>query len=205
MKTVTEYRQDLHQIPEIGDSLPETKEYLMKVLSALDGEIIELLESGVAIYFNRGQRETTAFRSDMDALPIEEKSDARFASKRPGKMHACGHDAHMAMCLALADKVNATPEIDSNVLIFFQPAEETIGGADRICETGIFQKYNVTKVFGIHMYPSLTAGRVYSRPGVIQPASAQFDIEIEGKATHATTPEKGKDAIFIGVELVSMI
>lgn len=205
MKTVNDYRRDLHQIPEIGDFLPKTKNYIMDVLSSMDGELTELLDSGLAIYFDRGKEETTAFRADMDALPIEEASGVDFESKYPGVMHACGHDAHMAMCLALADKVNSCPDLATNVLIFFQPAEETIGGAERICKTGLFDKYKVTKVYGIHMHPCLETGRVFSRPGVMQPSSAQIDIEITGKATHATTPEKGKDSIFIGVELVSMI
>ena len=96
---LTKYRRKLHRIPELDLELPKTKAYILSVLKELDCEIIPVLKSGVIAYFDRGQNNTISFRADMDALPIEEISSLPFVSVHRGKMHACGHDGHMAMCL----------------------------------------------------------------------------------------------------------
>ncbi len=195
---LTRYRRDLHRIPELSRDLPETKAYIKNVLSALDCEVYDVIESGVYAYFDRGCSRTTAFRADMDALPVKETNAHDYVSQHEGRMHACGHDGHMSVLLTLASYVNETQELGSNVLCIFQPAEETTGGAKDICSTGIFEKYNVTRVFGLHMWPFTEAGSISSRPGALMPRSSEITVEITGKSSHATAPENGIDSLYMG-------
>ena len=102
----------------------------------------------------------------MDALPIEEQTGLSFCSEHPGRMHACGHDGHMAMLLCLAQWINGhLDQLSRNVLLVFQPAEETTGGARDICQTGIFEQLNVRHIFGIHLWPDLPAGTIAPAAG----------------------------------------
>ncbi|MFR7797271.1 MAG: M20/M25/M40 family metallo-hydrolase, partial [Collinsella sp.] len=119
----------------------------------------------------------------MDALPIAETTGAAFASTHPGKMHACGHDGHMAMALAAATFVDRTIReqpgvIKRNVLFVFQPAEETTGGAKTVCESGVFERYGVDRIFGFHVWPDLPAGTLASCPGPLLARSSETHIHI---------------------------
>ena len=119
-------RRDLHRIPELERTLPETCGYVKRELAALPCVVTEPAESAVCAYFDFGRTETTAFRADMDALPIEEQTGLPFASTHPGRMHACGHDGHTAMLLGLARTIAARKDAPKcNVLLIFQPAEES--------------------------------------------------------------------------------
>lgn len=205
LEQITKFRRDLHRIPEVSRILPKTKAYIRSVLDKLDCEITEVMESGLCAYFDRGQSVTTAYRADMDALPITELNTHDFVSQHPGVMHACGHDGHMAMALSMAQYVDSCKELPCNVLIIFQPAEETTGGAREICETGILAHYNVDRIFAIHMWPHSEAGSVLSRSGPMMPRSSQISVEIAGKTTHATDPENGIDALYIACRWVQEV
>ena len=155
---IVHYRRDLHRIPELGFDLGQTTAYVERVLAELSCEVTHPCDSCVCAYFDAGvdAASTTAIRADMDALPIEEATGARFASTHPGKMHACGHDAHMAMALAAAVYVDRVlreypGELKRNVLFVFQPAEETTGGAKTVCESGVFEHYHADRIFGFHV------------------------------------------------------
>ena len=166
LEQLTIHRRALHRIPELDDQLPETQAYLLDRLSPLRCRIITPGRCAVLAYFDAGKPDTAAFRSDMDALPIEEKSGVSFCSAHPGRMHACGHDGHMAMLLCLAQWISGhLDQLYRNVLLVFQPAEETTGGAQSICQTGIFRQLNVRHIFGIHLWPDLPAGTVSTRSG----------------------------------------
>lgn len=205
LQRLTTHRRALHQIPELSRELPRTKAYILSVLKQLECEITEVLESGVCAYFHRGRPDTTAFRADMDALPVTEVNTCSYASRHPGNMHACGHDGHMAMVLTLAQYVDAHKELPYNVLLIFQPAEETTGGARDICQTGILQKYNVCRIFAFHLWPFLEAGKLTSKPGAMMPRSSEITVEITGKSAHATSPESGIDALYIGCHYIEEI
>lgn len=205
LEQLTLHRRELHKIPEISRDLPKTKAYIRSVLETLDCQIFEVMESGLYAYFDRGQQTTTAFRADMDALPVKEVNTHDFVSVHEGKMHACGHDGHMAIVLALAQYVDTQKELPCNVLCIFQPAEETTGGAKEICETGVLEKYHTDRIFGIHMWPFAEAGSISSKPGPMMPRSSEITIEVFGKTSHATAPEKGIDALFIGCEYIEKI
>ena len=131
----------------------------------------------------------------MDALPIEEKTGAPYASRHPGRMHACGHDGHMAILLELARRLSRGGSRSRNVLLVFQPAEEATGGAYDICESGVFSDYAVEAIFGLHLWPGLTKGRVFSRPGEMMSRSAELDVEIFGKSAHIGRSWEGVDAM----------
>ncbi|MCB6993488.1 amidohydrolase [bacterium 210820-DFI.6.37] len=205
LQQLTLHRRELHKIPELSRDLPKTKAYIMSVLTALDCQVFEVMESGVYAYFDRGQQRTAAFRADMDALPVTEANQHDYVSCHQGRMHACGHDGHMAMCLALAQYVDTQKELPRNVLFIFQPAEETTGGAKEICETGVLEKYHVDRIFGIHMWPFAEAGKICSKPGPMMPRSSEITIEVFGRSSHATAPEKGIDALFIGCQYIRQV
>ncbi len=202
ISNLQKYRRDLHRIPEIGFELPKTLAYLENVLSPMRCELFAPIEGALCAYFDAGKPTTLAFRADMDALPVTETTGAVYTSTHPGKMHACGHDGHMSMLLGLAETLNGMGELPNNVLLIFQPAEETTGGAKLICDTGIMEKYGVKAVFGIHIWPELPAGRLYSRAGAVMAKTGIVDLEIMGKSAHVARAEEGADALYAGVSFL---
>ena len=200
---LTRHRRALHRIPEIKFDLPKTKEYILEALKGLNCQITTAAQSGVLAYFDAGKDETMAFRADMDALPVSEETQCAYASTHPGCMHACGHDGHMAMLLTFAGWVNENiARLGRNVLLIFQPAEESGGGGEKIVETGMLQKLNVTRVFAIHVEPALPMGVVASRPGPFMARASEIHLEIEGLAGHAAVPSAGCDALAAAVDFV---
>lgn len=199
------HRRELHMIPELSRDLPKTKRYIESVLQQLNCKMTFLCESGICAYFDKGQPETYGFRADMDALPVQEVNTCSYRSTHPDKMHACGHDGHMSMVLTLGQYVDTLDELKCNVLLIFQPAEETLGGAKEICESGILEKYNVTRIFGIHMWPFTDAGKLASRPHALMPKSAEVNIDIKGRAAHGTAPYEGCDALYIGADYIKRL
>ncbi len=194
-------RRALHRIPELDWQLPETAAYLRTRLEALPCRVFSPCGDAVCAYFDFGAAETVALRSDMDALPIAEQTGLPFASAHAGKMHACGHDGHMAMLLAVADRL-ATEKLTRNVLLIFQPAEETTGGAEKICRTGLLEAYRVREIYGIHLWPELPAGAVASRAGGMMARSCELTLEITGKSVHIARWREGRDALAAGAELL---
>ena len=160
---ITLDRRALHRIPELDRDLPKTMEYLRSSLSSLKCKVFSPIPSALCAWFDFGAEEAIAFRADADALPITERSSKDYASQHPGRMHACGHDGHMAILLELARRLDKKESLRYNVLLVFQPAEETTGGAKDICKTGIFKKYKVDAIFALHLWPGLEAGIIASR------------------------------------------
>ncbi len=198
--SVIDHRRFLHQIPELDDQLPETVRYVRSVLEPLGCLVSSPIPGSVCAWFDAGKQGTVAFRADMDALPVTETAAVPYASRHPGKMHACGHDGHTAMALALAEWTAAhLAELPRNVLFLFQPAEETTGGAGRLCETGLLAQYRVERVFGLHLWPGLDAGAVASRPGPLMARSNEVTITITGKSVHLSRAAEGRDALTAGV------
>ena len=169
---ILKYRRDLHQIPELDFDLPKTTAYVRSVLEKLPCEVFSPDGHAVCAWFDAGAHEAVAFRSDMDALPICEVSGVPFSSRHQGHMHACGHDGHMAMVLELAQYVASVKDrLKKNVLLVFQPAEETTGGAQFICQSGVFAQKNVKAIYGFHLWPDLPLGQPATRPGPLLAAS----------------------------------
>lgn len=207
------YRQDLHRIPELGFEVHKTRKYILTHLKEYDCEITEVCGGLCAFFQSReldgngaAREKTIALRSDMDALPVTEKTGAPYCSVHEGAMHACGHDGHMAMLLALADELNRIiHSLSYNVLLIFQPAEETTGGAGDICAAGILSKYNVKRIYGFHLWPMLEKHRIGSRAKEFMAKSSEIDIIIYGKSAHCAYPDQGIDALAIGCELINTL
>ncbi|WP_312647912.1 amidohydrolase [Aminipila sp.] len=202
LSTLIKHHRSLHKIPEIGDQLFETRDYIMNVIGDMDCEFTTVVNTGICAFFNKGKEFTAAYRSDMDGLTIPETNTHRFVSKHPGKMHGCGHDGHMSMLLGFAEYVNNTEDLPYNILLIFQPAEETTGGARPIAESGIFEKYKVIRTFGLHLWPSIPKGQLSTKGGPLMPKSSEVSIEIKGKSTHAATFQKGIDALYIAAQYI---
>nr|WP_326185367.1 amidohydrolase [uncultured Oscillibacter sp.] len=199
--SVISHRRALHRIPELGDQLPETVRYVRSVLEPLGCELSAPIPGSVCAFFDAGKGETVAFRADMDALPVTEATALPYASEHPGVMHACGHDGHTAMALSLAEYVSAhLGELPRNALFLFQPAEETTGGAKRLCDSGILERHSVARVFGLHLWPGLEAGRVFTRPGPLMARANEVTVTVTGKSVHLSRASEGRDALAAGAE-----
>lgn len=195
METVITYRRALHRIPELGYELPQTLAFVKTHLAALDCTVALPSRSAITAFFDAGAKTALAFRADMDALPIEEKTSASYASCHAGQMHACGHDGHTAMLLAFADWLSAhKTELKSNVLLIFQPAEEATGGAQSVCATGLLAAHNVRAAFGLHLWPGLPAGQLATRPGPLMARSCEVNVTVTGKSVHIAKAAEGADA-----------
>ena len=193
-------RHALHRIPELDRELPETLAYLKNALSGLNCNVFAPMDAALCAWFDFGKEDAIAFRSDIDALPITEKTGADYASTHPGKMHACGHDGHMAILMELARRLSNKQTLPHNVLLVFQPAEETTGGARDICQTGVFENHNVQAIFGLHLWPGLEAGKVFSRKNELMARSCEVTVDIYGKSAHIAKASEGIDALMAGTE-----
>ena len=223
LERLTAFRRDLHRIPELSFDLPETIAYVRHVLEDLSCQVVEPCPSTVCAYFDvdtvcgrpAGSTPTTAIRADMDALPIAEAGKASFCSQHVGRMHACGHDGHMAMALAAATWVDealakvrrdvvstdACP-LPRNVLFVFQPAEETTGGARDVCESGVFERFGADRIFGFHVWPDLPAGVVATRPGALLARASETTLTVTGVSSHIAKAAEGRDALLAASHFV---
>ena len=196
-------RRALHRIPELDRQLPKTTEYLKSALEPLNCRVFSPMEGALCAWFDFGAAEALAFRSDADALPIRENTGLPFASEHTGQMHACGHDGHMAILLELARRLSKKKDMKHNVLLVFQPAEETTGGAKDICDTGIFETHGVKAIFALHLWPGLTAGTVASRREEMMSRSCEVTVDISGRSAHIAKAAEGIDAMAATVEFYS--
>ena len=200
MKKIVADRQALHRIPELDRDLDRTMTYLHKSLKGLRCKLFSPIPNSLCAYFDNGCESAIAFRSGADALPVQERSFLPFASEIPGQMHSCGHDGHMAMLLELARRMENT-RAQRNILLIFQPAEETTGGARDICKSGIFETYNVEAVFGMGLWPDLPLGVIASRKNEMMSRSCEVTIKITGRSSNVARYEMGVDALQAGVEI----
>lgn len=202
---ITSDRRALHRIPETELALPETMAYLTGVLTPLRCRLFSPMESCLCALFDFGADHAIAFRADCDALPIQEATGLAFASRHPGRMHACGHDGHMAIALELARRLDKMEQLPHNVLLVFQPGEESPGGAALLCQSGVFQAHRVTAIFGLHLWPGLPAGEVFSRPGPLMARASEVNVEITGKTAHIASAHQGIDALAAMVDFYQQV
>ena len=198
--TIRDDRRALHQIPELHKSLPETFAYLHQALSFLNCRVFSPVEGSLCAFFDFGKADAIAFRADADALPIAEKTGAAYASRHEGCMHACGHDGHMAILLELARRLSKKNGLPQNILLVFQSAEETTGGAKDICDSGVFAEYNAKAIFGLHLWPGLEGGVMASRRQELMARSSEVNVDIYGKSAHIAKAAEGVDALMAGIE-----
>ena len=201
---IISHRRALHTIPEVQWDLPLTSEYVTKALQELNCRVFSPVGTAVCAFFDFGAADAIAFRADMDALPIEETTGLPFASTHSGKMHACGHDGHMAILLELACRLSEKENLPHNVLLIFQPAEESPGGAKIICDTGILEQHQVKAVFGLHLWPGLEKGVVFSRVNELMSSGCELTVDIYGKSSHIGNASAGIDATAAAMEFYRM-
>ena len=193
-------RRALHAIPELELTLPKTAAYLKNTLAPLKCALTFPMGDAICAFFDFGKEEAIAFRADMDALPIPEETGLPFASTHPGRMHACGHDGHMATLLELARRLDQKETLPHNVLLIFQPGEESPGGAKPLCETGILEKYHVKAIFGLHLWPGLEKGVMHTRAGGLMSRGSELNVDVYGKSSHIGNAAAGIDATAAAVE-----
>ena len=193
-------RRALHRIPELERELPKTMGYLKNALANCSCEVFSPMESALCAWFDFGRETAIAFRADCDGLPIAETTGAEYASCHDGIMHACGHDGHMAILLELARRLSEKKTLPHNILLVFQPAEENTGGAEDLCKTGVLEQYNVKTLFGLHLWPGLEKGGVFSRVNELMARSCEVNVDIYGKSVHIAKAKEGVDAVAAGVE-----
>lgn len=198
---LTSKRRDLHQIPELGLDCTLTSNYLQNELIAMGYSPLVMAQTGVIVYKQGKTNTTIGFRADMDGLSVKEESGVDFASKHLNNMHACGHDGHMAMLLGLA-KYCSDKEFNVSILFIFQPAEEGPGGAQVLIDEGLFKSYPTSALFGLHLYPNLTQGKLALLSGPMMAQTNEFDCIIHGKSAHGAQPHLGVDAIVLQAELI---
>ena len=199
-----QFRRDLHKIPELGFEEYETQRYLMRKLCDFGLRPEPIAGTGVkAVLDTRRPGPTLAFRADMDALAVEEQNDVEYKSQHPGKMHACGHDFHMATLLGLADTLTREKEsLCGKVVFFFQPAEEGLWGSKNVMESGALSDPKPDAIFGVHVW-DLPLGTVGLKSGPLMAAPSFFELTITGVGGHGAEPFKCKNPITVAAQIVS--
>lgn len=204
---LVDIRRDFHRNPELGLEEIRTRDKIMEYLDSLGIEYEKIANTGV-LGTIRGKKEgkTVALRADMDALPIQDAKDVDYCSTVPGKMHACGHDGHMTVLLGAARLLKEKEdELSGNVKLFFQPAEETVGGAKPMIEEGAMENPKVDGVFGLHVAPELNVGEIGIKYGKMNASSDTIKIIIKGSSSHGAYPHLGIDAIMISGAVISSL
>lgn len=194
MQIVQDYRY-LHTVPEPDRQLSKTAAYIRQSLDRLRCRVFSPVEGSVCAYFDFRKPHTLAFRADMDALPIPENTGLPWQSRHPGFMHACGHDGHCAILLELARRVSHEDNLTHNVLLIFQPAEETTGGAEALCRTGLLEQYRVKHIFALHLWPGLEKETVFSKAGCLMSRGCGVSVTFSGKSVHIANWRQGQDAL----------
>lgn len=199
------WRRELHMHPELLFDTHWTAAFVADKLKAFgcDDVVTGIGRTGVVgiIRGRHGHGPAVGLRSDMDALPINETTGKEWSSRIPDKMHACGHDGHMAMLLGAARHLCETRNFAGSVAVIFQPAEEGGAGADVMVKDGLMERFGIASVYGMHSWPGLPVGQFATRPGALAAAMDVFAITINGKGGHAAFPHQTVDPIFIGMQI----
>lgn len=204
-------RRHLHQIPEVALEEVETHAFLMQVIDMMDQKFLKILEPKelptailVRVQGSDPSR-TIGYRTDIDGLPVDEKTGLPYASQHPGKMHACGHDMHMTVALGVLDYF-ASHQPKDNLVFFFQPAEESEAGGKRAYELGLFEgEWRPDEFYGLHVNPKMQTGVIGCRMGTLFAGTTEVNIDVIGKGGHAAFPQDAKDAVVAASALVMQI
>lgn len=204
---LTAIRRDFHEHPELGMQEVRTSGIVAKLLQEWGIETHTGIGKTGVVGVLRGKSDgrTIGLRADMDALPIEERTNLPFASKTPGVMHACGHDAHTTMLLGAARYLAETRDFDGTAIFIFQPAEEGLGGARAMLADGLFDRFPCDEIYGMHNNPIGEPNRVGVKPGEAMAGADFFDIHVRGYGSHAAMPHNSKDPIVIASLLVAQL
>jgi amidohydrolase len=205
------WRRDIHEHPELQYDVHRTAAVVAEQLREFgcDQVVTGLGRTGV-VGVIRGRKaagkddiRVIGLRADMDALPIQEATELPYASKTPGKMHACGHDGHTAMLLGAARYLSETRNFAGEAVVIFQPAEEGGAGAAAMIKDGLLDRFAIDQVYGMHNVPGIPIGSFAIRPGPIMASTDAVDIRIEGRGGHAARPHISIDSVLVGAQLIT--
>lgn len=200
-------RRDFHEHPELGMEETRTSGIVANYLEQWGIDVHTGIGKTGVVGVLKGQAEgrMIGLRADMDALPIHESTNLPFASKTPGVMHACGHDAHTTMLLGAARYLAETRQFDGTAVFIFQPAEEGLGGARAMLADNLFDRFPCEEVYGMHNMPNGQPDKVAVKPGEAMAGADFFDITINASGSHAAMPHQSIDPIVIGSSLVQQL
>jgi len=204
---MTAWRRELHRHPETAFEEYWTSDFIAEKLESFGIEVHRgLAGTGVVgTLKGKGDGGAIGLRADIDALDITEQTGLDYASENPGKMHACGHDGHTAMLLGAAKYLAETRNFSGTVQFIFQPAEENEGGGKRMVEEGLFEKFPVDSVWGMHNWPGMPVGTVAVRAGAMMAAYDMFELDIKGVGGHGAMPHLGIDPILVSAQVVTAL
>lgn len=204
-------RRHLHQIPELALHEKETHAYLKQVVDNLNQQYLTIRETPelptalMVLVKGKHPRRTIGYRTDIDALPVEEQTGLPYSSQHPGVMHACGHDIHMTVALGVLSYFSEHQPTD-NLLFFFQPAEEAEYGGKRAYELGLFKgQWKPDEFYGLHDNPHLPAGAIGCRLGTLFAGTTEVNIDINGKGGHAAYPQQANDTVVAAASLIMQV
>lgn len=200
-------RRDIHAHPETAFAELRTAEVIALHLESCGLEVYRgIAKTGVVGVLRAGSsRRGVGLRADMDALAIHERNTFAHRSRNAGRMHACGHDGHATMLLGAAEYLAATRQFDGTVVFIFQPAEEGDGGGRVMVEEGLFERFPVESVYGMHNWPGLAVGQFAVRAGPMMAGADEFEITLIGHGAHAAMPNQGVDTVLAGAALVQAL
>ena len=205
---LTALRRDFHAHPELGFQEVRTSGIVADLLEEWGIEthrgiggtgIVGIIEG------KGGPGRSVGLRADMDALPIEERTNLPWRSTNPGVMHACGHDGHTTMLLGAARWLAETRDFAGRVVLVFQPAEEGLGGARAMIEAGLFERFPVEEIYALHNSPYTAEGVVNVKPGVAMAGADFFDIHVRGRGSHAASPQHSADPVVAAAQMVGAL
>ncbi|MFJ5157989.1 M20 aminoacylase family protein [Pantoea sp. NPDC088449] len=203
LENALHWRRQLHQHPELGYQEQQTSELVANVLADAGLQVFRgLAGTGVIGTLENGPGPIIGLRADMDALPITEKGDPQWKSQQAGVMHACGHDGHTAILLAAACHLATTRNFSGTLHFIFQPAEENLGGARKMVEEGLLQRFPMDAVYAMHNWPGMPVGTLAVNPDAMMASLDSFEITLHGKSCHAAMPESGADPMVVAAELI---
>ena len=200
-------RRDLHAHPEMGFEEQRTSDIVAEQLAAFGIPLQRGLAGTGVVGIVHGRDggasgRAVGLRADMDALPVQEQNSFAHKSRHAGTMHACGHDGHIAMLLAAAQELARTRNFEGTVYLIFQPAEEGRGGAVAMLKEGLFERFPMEAVFGMHNWPGLPAGSFAVSPGPVMASANTFKIVVRGRGAHAAMPQLGVDPVVVACQTV---
>ena len=204
---MTVWRRDVHAHPETAFEEHRTAESVAEKLASFGIPVHRgLARTGVVGSLTVGtSKRAVGLRADLDALPIQETNTFEYRSTHAGRMHACGHDGHVAMLLGAAKHLAASRNFDGTVHFIFQPAEESRGGGRVMVEEGLFERFSMEAVFGMHNWPGMPVGEFGVMPGAMMASSDEFEIRVKGRGGHAAMPHQTIDPVVIGSQVVQAL
>ncbi|WP_201535121.1 M20 aminoacylase family protein [Psychrobacter immobilis] len=203
---VKQWRKQIHSQPELGFKEFKTSSFIVDKLQSFGIEVHQGLGgTGVVGTLKNGSGPNIGIRADIDALPIKEQNNVDYKSTHENCMHACGHDGHTSVLLGTAKHLSQNKDFSGTIHFIFQPAEEVLGGAQAMINDGLFDKFPMDAIYGLHNWPGLPVGEIAVNNGPMMASFDTFEITLTGKGTHAAMPHLGADPIAAGAALITNI